>query len=291
MGFEDPLPRNTREIDEEIQKTRQDLRNITRRRRWIFLAYGAVLLVEAIIIFFAVKTGDPGGGLSGIAFAFGFVVMVPATVALWAGVSAEADSESFDIARASVIKRRMGIQQLEIERRETLIGAATGQAATYARYREAMPELVARYRSQANRYRTANNSLQAFIILASLGTSAITGLLGASPGVRVWTILLTLGIAIASSMGAFFRLRERGSQLQETADLIEIEFRAVELGIKDYSGQKKIDALRTFVEKVEELRSAHMTRQRQLNEPADLRHLDSSSVTFDRRSQLRHDAN
>jgi hypothetical protein len=85
-------------------------------------------------------------------------------------------------------------------------------------------------------------------------------------------------------MGSFFRLRERGSQLQKTADLIEIEFRAVELGIKDYSGQKKMDALRIFVERVEELQSENMTRQRQLNEPADLRHLDSSSITFDRRS-------
>src|SRR5262249_61867858 len=118
----------------------------------------------------------------------------------------------------------------------------------------------------------------------SLVTSAITGLIGTSSEVRVWTVFLTLGVATASSMGAFFSLRERGSQLQKTADLIEIEFRAVELGINDYAGQKKMDALRMFVEKVEKLRTEHMARQRQLNEPADLRHLDTSSITFDRRN-------
>jgi hypothetical protein len=282
MGIEDPLPRDARAIDEEIEEARQELRNIIRRRRLIFLAYGAVLAIEAIFIFFAAITDDPHQDWVSIAVPYGLFVMLPASVSLGVGVSAEANNQTFDIARASVIERSMDLQRLEIARRELLIGAAGGQAATYARYREAMPTLVARYRSQANRYRTAHNSLQAFVILASLGTSAITGLLEVSHSVRAWTVVLTLGIAVSSSMGAYFRLQERGSQLQKTADLIEIEFRAVELGIKDYCDLNRMEALRKFVEKVEELRSEHMTRQRQLNEPANLRHLDSSSVAFDR---------
>lgn len=287
MTYEDPLPRGTREIDDEIKNTRQQLKDVVRNRRLAFLACVAGAMVEAGFIILAVRGyRHPDTDFWVLFVFFGGIALLVGIVAVVAeAVFADADeSEFFDIARATVVKRRIELEQLAAERREILIGNVVGQAVVYARYREAMPELVARYRNQANRYRSSNNALQAFVIVASLITSAITGLFGTSAGVRTGIVGLTLAVAIASSTSTYFRLRERGAQFQKTADEIEIEFRSVELGINDYEGLKKQDALRLFVQKVEELRSEHMLRQRQLDQPADLRFIDPSSISIDRRS-------
>jgi hypothetical protein len=66
--------------------------------------------------------------------------------------------------------------------------------------------------------------------------------------------------------------------MQKTADLIEIEFRAVEFGIGDYSDLTPDEALKQFVEKVEKIRAEHMIKKRQLDQPADVRFVDASSV-------------
>src|SRR5580698_10559245 len=110
MTLEDPLPRATREIDEEIEHTRQALRDIARRRHLAFLTYVVLLLIEAVLIAWAAKNGDarnsgPGGG----AVALAFCGILPASgIIVWA-MFEEADNadERFDIARATVIKRRM----------------------------------------------------------------------------------------------------------------------------------------------------------------------------------------
>jgi glycerol uptake facilitator-like aquaporin len=282
MPSEDPLPRRTNEIDEEIKHARQKLNEVVRRRRLVFLSCGVGAAAEIASIALAIQSHNPNSGWYGVAVYVGFALVIGG-IYVGVGISAEADNGEFDIARATVIKRRTELEQLAIERRELLIGNVAGQAAIYARYREAMPELVARYRDQANRYRAVNNALQSFVIVASLATSGVTGLFGASYRIRAGVVGVTLAIAIASSMTSFFRLRERGAQLQKTADSIEIEFRAVELGINDYANVKKPDALRTFVQKIEQLRSEHMASQRQLDQPADLRYIDASSISIDRR--------
>jgi hypothetical protein len=288
MTLGDPLPRGTHEIDDEIARIRRALRDINRRRRITFLTCAVFALMESAFIVLAFRSHNANSAWAGAATLVGFFVGIPLFSIVGVGIFAQADSgdERFDISGATVVKRRMELRQLAIERREQLVGNLSGQALIFSRYREAMPELVARYRNQANHYRASNNILQAFVIVASLATSAVTGLLGASAGVRAGIVGLTLAIAIASSMGSFFRLRERGAQLQKTADLIEIEFRAVELGIKDYKDLKRQEALRLFVQKVEDIRSEHMTRQRQLDQPPDLRYIDPSSISIDRRTPV-----
>jgi hypothetical protein len=83
-------------------------------------------------------------------------------------------------------------------------------------------------------------------------------------------------------LGSLFKLRQRTSQLQKTADEIELQFRAVELAVGNYKGLTHVDALQLFVENVETIRSEHMTRQRQLDQPSDLRYIDHSSMITDR---------
>jgi hypothetical protein len=276
------LPRARGEIDNDLAKARQDLKDTRRRRTLAIAVYCAAVMIEAFLIIMGVLTSKQGGGWSTTAGVAGFILFF-ATAFFLTGLTLDT-GDQFDISRATLIKKRTTVEQLIIERRESLIGKVRGRTAVYARYREAMPDLVTHYRNQANKYRLFNNALQTFVIIASLAASAVAGLLGATPGERVFIVAITLATAIASSMGSFFRLRERASQLQKTADLIEIEFRAVELGIDDYDVPDRTEALRIFVTKVEKLRSEHMMRQRQLDQPADLRYIDVSSISIDRQT-------
>jgi hypothetical protein len=66
--------------------------------------------------------------------------------------------------------------------------------------------------------------------------------------------------------------------MQKTADLMEIEFRAAEFGIGDYEELKPEEVLRKFVQTVERIRTEHMTQKRQLDQPSDVRFVDSSSI-------------
>lgn len=274
------LPRPRGDIDDDLSQAQRDLKDFRRKRRLAFGVYAFALMIEAFLIVMGVLTSKRGAGWS-TAAVLGGILLFTGTFGFGAGLTAADDD--IDISRATLIKRQTKVEQLIIERRESLIGNVRGRTAVYARYREAMPDLVAHYRNQANKYRLSNNVLQAFVIVASLAASAVAGLLGATAGERVFIVTITLATAVASSMGSFFRLHERASQLQKTADLIEVEFRAVELGIDDYDIPDKTEALRIFVKKVEKLRSEHMMRQRQLDQPADLRYVDVSSISIDRR--------
>ena len=141
-----------------------------------------------------------------------------------------------------------------------------------------MPDLIERYRLVANSNRRIYNSLQAFVIIAALAASTLGGAFWPESWAR-WAVTgLTFAIGISSAIGSHFKLNERSTEMQKTADSIEIEFRAVEFGIGDYSGLTPDDALKQFVEKVERIRAEHMTKKRQLDQPADVRFVDASSV-------------
>jgi len=180
--------------------------------------------------------------------------------------------------RVMLIELTASLQRLKIQKRELAIGRARSKSAQFARYKESMPDLIERYRLVANSNRRMYNSLQAFVIIAALSASTLGGAFWPESWARWAATALTFAIGISSAIGSHFKLNERGTEMQKTADLIEIEFRAVEFGIGDYATLTPDDALKQFVEKVERIRAEHMTKKRQLDQPADVRFVDASSV-------------
>ena len=141
-----------------------------------------------------------------------------------------------------------------------------------------MPDLVEHYRFMANNNRRIYNFLQGFVITGALTASTLGGAFGQMQWAR-WTVTgLTLIVGISTAIGSHFKLNDRSTEMQKTADLIEIEFRASEFSIGDYSGLDPDDNLRQFVERVELIRAEHMIKKRQLDRPADIRFVDASSM-------------
>lgn len=286
MSIDDTLLHRKREkIHDELEQARQDLREAIRNRRLAFV-FGPIILslIIGIEFFLIVMTVHNSTGVSGQVYFFAALVFGLISLG---GVVAFFDETDVapKLSRSAILRKQVAVQRLVIESREAAVGnlGREEEEAAYVRYREAMPDLIARLRARANRTRSINNVTQAFVIVASLTASAVTGLFGEDAKVRIAIVAVTLAAAIASSMGSSFKLRERAAQLQKTADLIEIEFRAVELQIGDYGNcVSRKERLRKFVIKVEGLRGDHMARERQLDQPADRNHIDLSSVVVER---------
>ncbi|RCV54710.1 hypothetical protein DEF23_15395 [Marinitenerispora sediminis] len=83
---------------------------------------------------------------------------------------------------------------------------------------------------------------------------------------------MTFLVGISSGFMGYFKYKERSFYLQQTADAIESEWEAVEIGVGRY---KHIDneegRLAEFVEEVHRLKSEQKKRQQNLEQPPESR--------------------
>lgn len=139
-------------------------------------------------------------------------------------------------------------------------------------------------RLDSSSYRRVNNALQAVLIIGSLaatGTSAVTGEI---PNIRWATLGITFLVGVASGFMGYFKYKERSFYLQQTADAIESEWEAVQVGIGRYkrffpasSGtDDENGALAEFVEEVHRLKSEQRKREQNLEQPPEIRNSQES---------------
>jgi hypothetical protein len=70
----------------------------------------------------------------------------------------------------------------------------------------------------------------------------------------------------------YFKYKERSFYLQQTADAIESEWEAVEIGVGRYKRiENEDEALAEFVEEVHRLKSEQKKRQQNLEQPPEAR--------------------
>jgi len=131
---------------------------------------------------------------------------------------------------------------------------------------------VDRFRAENKRYRRIQNVLQGVLIIGSLATTAIAGISLVSPLAKWGTMVTSFVVGIAGGFIAAFKYRERGAYLQQTADAIESEWEALDLGVGRYKhydadedGQAK--ALADFAEEVYRLKTEQKKREQNLDQP------------------------
>jgi hypothetical protein len=264
-------PRAHTPLDDEIRDAAEKVRKY---RIWRNIIWGGILIwvtVEIVLILIAVLTHYPDWDYA--PWIVGIVA--PIILSPFIGI-VFSDEDTY--SRAKLTAAETQLERLKAKRRELGIGRGRSRNALYQRYKESMPELVERYRLTANHYRSIYNTLQAFIIIGSLLASTFVGAFEPVKWAKWAAVILAASVGISSAIGAHFKLNERSTEMQKTADLIEIEFRAVEFGIGDYEGLDPEESLKAFVEKVEQIRTEHLTKKRQLDQPSDVHFIDSSSI-------------
>src|SRR5262249_18459122 len=123
-------------------------------------------------------------------------------------------------------------------------------------YREETPESVDQFRREQRYYRRIHNVLQSAIIVGSLASSTIAGLADVKGNQKSILVGVTFAVGVASGFTGYFKFRERGFHLQQTADSIDEELHNLELRVGRYRRfTDDEEALAEFAERVELLKS------------------------------------
>jgi hypothetical protein len=139
-------------------------------------------------------------------------------------------------------------------------------------YKEDAYADIDQFRMESKRNRRINNFLQGIIIIGSLAATGTSGIATEVPVLRWVTLGLTFAVGISSGFMGYFKYKERSFYLQQTADAIENEWEAVEIGVGRYKNSGTEDeALADFVEEVHRLKSEQKKRQQNLEQPPDAR--------------------
>lgn len=112
------------------------------------------------------------------------------------------------------------------------------------------------------------------IIIGSVLATSVTSALGFGliDALKWIAPVISIVVAISAGVTAYFKYKERSFNLQQTADAIEQEYVAVDLGIGYYKGKQQQEALELFAERVELLKDEQKKREQQLEQPPDVKH-------------------
>ncbi|MFI0501576.1 DUF4231 domain-containing protein [Streptomyces albogriseolus] len=144
-------------------------------------------------------------------------------------------------------------------------------------YREASLDLIAQYRKGASRNRRVHNVFQLLIISGSIVTSTLTAMNeGSNKVLAICTSALSALVGISAGVTGYFKFRERGYNLQSTADEIEKHYNASQFMLDDYASQNgaplaEADRLRLFARYVERLKEEQRKRELQLEQSSSAR--------------------
>ncbi len=126
------------------------------------------------------------------------------------------------------------------------------------------------YRRSARRSRRAANLLQWTIIVGSVTatslTSADTGNSANLQSFRWIAAGVSAIVSVAAGVAGFFKFRERSFNQQQTADAIDKNRKAVELGIGEYNSLDESERLSKFAQQIEELKDEQRKRELQLEQ-------------------------
>lgn len=136
-------------------------------------------------------------------------------------------------------------------------------------YKDEIPAKLKTLRKEADYYRRVNNTLQAIIIVGSLATSTVAGMGGSTPWHRWVTVGSSFSVGVAAGFAGYFKFKEKNFYLQQTADQVEQEVTAFDLGIDQYLKKDDTDALMLLSQRVEELMNEQRKRQQQLDQPTE----------------------
>ncbi|MFF3863637.1 DUF4231 domain-containing protein [Streptomyces sp. NPDC002209] len=172
-----------------------------------------------------------------------------------------------DMGAKSVDELRM---DLELAEEQRVLHAVENVRPAHSRqfaYKELLPQEIARLGAESRRYRRWHNTLQMGLIVCSAGITAASAVYDPPQPGKGIIILLGASVTVITAVSGFFKFRERGFNLQQTADEIEQHLTALNLSIAPYNQVSEEDNLRQFTAAVEGLRTEQRKREQQLDQP------------------------
>jgi len=139
-------------------------------------------------------------------------------------------------------------------------------------YKEDAYADIEKLREESRKYRHVNNALQAVLIVGALGATGSSAIAAELQALRWVTFGIAIAVGLASGFMGYYKYKERSFYLQQTADAIEHEWEAFEVGVGRYKrADTEEKALADFVEEVHRLKSEQRKRQQNLEQPPEAR--------------------
>ncbi|WSA79401.1 SLATT domain-containing protein [Streptomyces sp. NBC_01799] len=136
-----------------------------------------------------------------------------------------------------------------------------------ASYKERLPGEMARLRRESRHYRRVHLLMQWLLFVSSAAISAVTAWYDPPQPAKGALIGLGFTVTLITAAAGYFKPRERAFNLQQTADSIEQNATALELGIAPYNATEEARNLELFATTVEVLRADQRMREQQLDQP------------------------
>ncbi|WP_410609224.1 SLATT domain-containing protein [Amycolatopsis sp. lyj-109] len=267
-------------LDHDIRRLEYELLVARRRKRWgnILIVTGPLLLIALWIVsgFSQFDIRSANSQISAVVGLAGTAMLLKAVhYRLEPGGPRETrlrDAEKFFGTRKLEADLEL---ELTLRRDKRKLAVSEGELSLKQRrlaYKAEAFSDVDRFRAENKRYRRIQNVLQGILIIGSLATTAIAGISLISPLAKWGTMATSFLVGIASGFIAAFKYRERGAYLQQTADAIESEWEAFDLGVgryKHYGSDEdgQTNALADFAEEVYRLKTEQKKREQNLDQP------------------------
>jgi prefoldin subunit 5 len=263
-----PQPTTREDYEAAIEMAKDRISDEKYALRWLFRAYWAF-----------------GGSLviAPIAFTMGWIFPGVNTILSWVGGTACFVAFCLGIGIAAVFlaedrtsrrihehRKRLRETQRILEKLQRRLASFEEQALrhlTPEQYMHQLPKLISSYRRQADGYRNRFIAMQIVTILLSAAITSLSGGWLDRYIVLPWVIpVMSAIISVLTSFTLFFKFREKGVNLLETANGLDWEHMACTLGIGKYEGLSRADALRLLAKTCEDLRKEQQKRQVQLEQ-------------------------
>lgn len=264
-------------LSHQIRVAESHLKLAQRRRRWsnIALVLGPGLLVILFELHWALRGRDslseaiyiPGLLLA----AYCFIESVRLKLTPGGPPTGPPPRNDIRKPRETEWALELKLAQLRDNRKVIAADAELDIKVRRVAYRDSAYDDIRELRSESARYRRVNNILQAILIVGSLAATGTSAVVGEFPEVRWVTLGLTFTVGMASGFMGYFKYKERSFYLQQTADAIESECEALDVGVdrykesKDKNDEEKMLAL--FADKVHRLKVEQQKRQQSLEQP------------------------
>lgn len=264
-------------LNHEIRQTESYLEIARRRRRWsnLSLIFGPALLILLYGVFWIPhieRRALIAIYLPTVPIALFFFV-ASIKLKLTPGGPPSGDLQ-WGQARPRVSEYELELQLARQRENRKFLAAGADMPIAIRRisYKDDAYTDINKFRTESTRYRRVNNMLQAVLIIGALAATGTSALTASVPDIRWVTLGMTFIVGIASGFMGYFKYKERSFYLQQTADAIEGEWEAVEVGVGRYEKiPTEEERLAEFVAEVHRLKSEQKKRQQNLEQP-EVRH-------------------
>lgn len=175
-----------------------------------------------------------------------------------------------DAAEKEILSPRrleLDLERLYDEQALLFSGAEIDLTVRRYAFRSSMQRSAVQTRRRGNAYRRVNNLFQSIIIVGSLATTTVASL-NPDQGPLKWVAVgLSFSVGLAAGFTGFFKYRERAFYLRQTADDLEEQLNAYELGLPPYRDGDEEERVALLTARMEAIRVAQQQREQQLDQP------------------------